>query len=164
MDITQQLDQVMPTALWGSVAQTVGMTVSAAGFPAPVGALAEIERQTGGPMLAEVIGFRDELTILFPFAELTGVRHGNRVRLSRTSRWLRVGNELLGRVLDAEGNAVDGKPQPVLPDRPFDRPAPNPAIGPRIDAAVDGRAHRRPADLWQGQPSAFLPGRAWGRA
>lgn len=137
MDITQQLDQVMPTALWGSVAQTVGMTVSAAGFPAPVGALAEIERQTGGPMLAEVIGFRDELTILFPFAELTGVRHGNRVRLSRTSRWLRVGNELLGRVLDAEGNAVDGKPQPVLPDRaPFDCPAPNPCDRPRIDAAL----------------------------
>ncbi len=127
----------MPTALWGSVAQTVGMTISAAGFPAPVGALAEIERQTGGPMLAEVIGFRDELTILFPFAELAGIRHGNRVRLARTSRWLRVGNELLGRVLDAEGNAVDGKPQPVLPDRtPFDRIPPNPCDRPRIDSAL----------------------------
>lgn len=137
MDITQQLDEVMPTALWGSVAQTVGMTVAAAGFPAPVGAMAEIERQTGGPMPAEVIGFRDELTILFPFAELTGVRHGNRVRLARTSRWLRVGQELLGRVLDAEGSAVDGKPQPVLPDRvPFERLAPNPCDRPRIDAAL----------------------------
>ncbi len=39
-----QLDRVMTTALTGSVAQTVGMTISAAGFPAPVGAIAEIQR------------------------------------------------------------------------------------------------------------------------
>jgi flagellum-specific ATP synthase len=127
----------MPTALWGSVAQTAGMTVAAAGFPAPVGALAEIRRQTGPPMLAEVIGFRDDMTILFPFSELTGVRHGNRVRLVRTSRWLRVGDELLGRVLDAEGHAADGKPQPVLPHRTrFDRLPPPPCDRPRIDTPL----------------------------
>ena len=48
----------MPAALFGTVARTVGMTVSVCGFPAPVGAVAEIERQTGPPLLAEVIGFR----------------------------------------------------------------------------------------------------------
>ena len=37
----------MPTALTGAVARTVGMTVSVAGFPAPVGAVAEIQRQAG---------------------------------------------------------------------------------------------------------------------
>ena len=41
----EQLDRVMTTAVTGSVAQTVGMTVSAAGFPAPVGAIAEIQRR-----------------------------------------------------------------------------------------------------------------------
>ena len=44
-DLCDQLDAIMPTAITGSVAQTVGMTVSAAGFPAPVGAVAEIQRQ-----------------------------------------------------------------------------------------------------------------------
>ncbi len=56
----------MPTGLTGSVAQTVGTTVSAAGFPAPVGAVAEIQRQSGAPLLAEVVGFRDDLTVLYP--------------------------------------------------------------------------------------------------
>ena len=51
------------------------MFTSAAGFPAPVGALAEIQRQAGPPLEAEVIGFRDEMTVLYPFSELTGVRH-----------------------------------------------------------------------------------------
>ena len=146
MDITGQLDAIMPTALWGSVAQTVGTTVAAAGFPAPVGALAEIERQAGPPLAAEVIGFRGELTLLYPLADPSGLRHGNRVRLARTARWLRVGKELLGRVIDAQGIAVDGKPQPALADRTgFQRMPPHPCQRPRIDAplatgvrAIDG--------------------------
>jgi len=137
MDLASQLEAIMPTELIGSVARTVGMTVSVADFPAPVGALAEIRRQAGPPLVAEVIGFRDELTVLYPFSELAGVRHGNRVRLMRTSRWLRVGSELLGRVIDAQGKAVDGKAEPALSDRTgFRRQPPHPCDRPRIDAAL----------------------------
>jgi flagellum-specific ATP synthase len=146
MGISEQLEVMMPTALWGSVARTVGMTVSVAGFPAPVGALVEIERQGKTPLAAEVIGFRDDLTLVYPFADLAGVRRGNRVRLARTTRWLRVGQGLLGRVVDAQGNAVDGKPQPALTDRTsFQRLPPHPCTRPRIDTplatgirAIDG--------------------------
>jgi len=134
MDLAEQLQHIMPTALEGTVARTVGMTVAAAGFPAPVGAVAEIQRQAGPPLRAEVIGFRDDLTILSPFSDLEGVRHGNRIRLARTARWLRVGNELLGRVIDAQGNAVDGKPQPALSDRTsFQAAPPHPCQRPRIN-------------------------------
>ena len=56
-----------------------------------------------------MIGFRDELTLLYPFSDLAGIRHGNRVRLARTSRWLRVGERLLGRVIDA-GRQHGGRP------------------------------------------------------
>jgi flagellum-specific ATP synthase len=137
MELVEQLNAVMPTALWGSVAQTVGMTVSVAGFPAPVGALVEIQRQSGEPLLAEVIGFRNGLTVAYPFDELTGVRQGNRVRLSRTTRWLRVGPELLGRVIDAHGRVVDNKPQPAMETRTaFHRMPPHPCTRPRIDAPL----------------------------
>lgn len=146
MNLADQLQQIMPTALEGTVARTVGMTVAAAGFPAPVGAVAEIQRQAGGTVRAEVIGFRDDLTILYPLAGLEGVRHGNRIRMVRTSHWLRVGNELLGRVIDAQGQAVDGKPQPSLVDRTsFHAPPPHPCQRPRINEplstgvrAIDG--------------------------
>lgn len=146
LNVAEQLETVMPTALLGTVASTVGMTVSVAGFPAPLGAVAEIQRETGTPLWAEVIGFRDEMTILYPFSDPAGVRHGNRVRLARTTRWLRVGEELLGRVIDADGNAVDGRPQPALQDRTsFQRRPPHPCRRPRIDEplstgvrAIDG--------------------------
>ena len=54
-----------------------------------VGALVEIQRQSGKPLAAEVIGFRDDLTIVYLLDEINGIRRGNRVRLVRTSRWLR---------------------------------------------------------------------------
>jgi len=144
--ILAQLDRVMTTAITGSVAQTVGMTISVAGFPAPVGAIAEIERETGSPLPAEVIGFRNEWTLLYPLGNLAGIRHGNRVRLRQTARWLRVGPGLLGRVLDAYGRAVDGKPQLALDQRAaLDRQPPHACTRPRIDRplatgirAIDG--------------------------
>ena len=136
--IIAQLDRVMTTAVTGSVAQTVGTTISAAGFPAPVGAIAEIQRESGAPLLAEVIGFRNEMTLLYPLSDLAGIRHGNRVRLRQTARWLRVGRGLLGRVLDASGCAVDGKPQPAREQRlALDRQPPRACTRPRIDRPLE---------------------------
>jgi flagellum-specific ATP synthase len=135
--LLDQLDHVMPTALTGCVARTEGMTVSAAGFPAPIGSVAEIQREMAPPLLAEVIGFRDALTVLYPFSDLAGVRHGNRVRLARTTRWLRVGDRLLGRVIDANGNAVDGLPEPAAQERTsFSRLPPHPCSRPRIQQPI----------------------------
>jgi flagellum-specific ATP synthase len=142
----EQLDRVMTTAVTGSVAQTVGMTISAAGFPAPVGAIAEIHRDSAAPLLAEVIGFRNEMTLLYPLSDLAGIRHGNRVRLRQTARWLSVGEGLLGRVFDAAGRAVDGKPKPALSQRmSLHRQPPHACTRPRIDQplatgvrAIDG--------------------------
>ncbi|MCS7305070.1 MAG: FliI/YscN family ATPase [Thermoguttaceae bacterium] len=137
MEASEFLQQILPTGLYGSVVRTVGMTAAAADFPAPVGALVEIQREAGPPLLAEVVGFRDHLTLLYPLSRLSGVRRGNRVRLVRTSRWLRVGRELLGRVINAHGETIDGKPQPMLPDRvPFDRKPPEPCSRPRITSPL----------------------------
>lgn len=145
-DMTDQIRAAMPTALCGSIVRTVGMTASVADFPAPVGALVEIERQNGEPLLAEVIGFRDNLTLVYLLSNVNGLRHGNRVRLIRTSRWIRVGEELLGRVINAQAQAIDGKPQPAVQHRvSLDRPPMSSVERPRIDTplstgirAIDG--------------------------
>ncbi len=116
-DICSQLESIMTTDVSGSVAQVVGMTVAASDFPAPLGAVVEIQRQSGRPVSAEVVGLRDTATILYPFESLAGVRRGNRVRLLHTYRSIDVGPELLGRVVDAHGRCIDNRPQPVAPHR-----------------------------------------------
>jgi flagellum-specific ATP synthase len=132
-ELIEQLDGIMPTALTGSVAQTIGTTIAAAGFPAPVGAVAEVRRHAGPPLWAEVVGFRDDLAVLYPLSDPRGVRRGDRVRLRRTSHWIRAGRELLGRVVDAEGRTIDGRPQPALADRTsLVQSPPEPCARPRI--------------------------------
>jgi len=131
--MVEQLDAMMTATVTGSVVRTTGMTIAVAGFPAPIGALAEIDRQTGDPVSGEVVGFHDDLTIVYPLGNVAGVRRGNRVRLVRTSRVVRVGNQLLGRVVSASGQCMDGRPQPALEERiALDRPAPNATDRPEI--------------------------------
>jgi len=146
MDLKQQLSTIMSASLEGRVVQTVGATIAAGGFAAPLGAMAEIHRAAAAPLEAEVIGFRDHLTLLSPLDALSGVRRGDRVRLRRTNRTLRVGEALLGRVIDACGRPLDGKPLPLLPHHgDLDSRPPNPVQRPRIDTplstgirAIDG--------------------------
>ena len=144
--LIEDLNAIMPCKLSGSVVRTEGLTAAVAGFPAPVGALVEIDRQTGGSITGEVIGFRGDITVIFPLGDISGVRHGNRVRLTATSRVLRVGPQLLGRVIDAYGRPIDNQPRPFLPDRmPATGRRPCAVDRPRIDVplstgirAVDG--------------------------
>jgi len=135
--ITRQIETTMPTALTGSVVRTVGLTAEVADFPAPVGAVVQIDRHSGSPVEAEVIGFRDRRTIVQPLSSLAGVRHGGKVRLIRTRRTIGVGPSLLGRVIDAHAEVIDDRPPPALPQRlPLETDPPPATSRPRIDAPL----------------------------
>ena len=116
----------LPVAMEGTILRTAGLAVAVADFPAPVGAVAEIERPGEQPLLAEVVGFQDRLTLLYPYEETLGLRRGQRVRLRRTIGQLPVGPALLGRVIDPLGNPLDEKPLGGLPDRLLLQAAPPP--------------------------------------
>jgi flagellum-specific ATP synthase len=131
--VLTRLNETMTASLCGSVMETVGMTVSVADFPAPVGAVVRIERDGDAVADGEVVGFRDGLTVVYLLSAAAGVRRGNRVRLARTSSLLRVGKSLLGRVIDSRGRCIDGRPDPLLTERiERDRLPPSPVERPRI--------------------------------
>jgi flagellum-specific ATP synthase len=131
--VIDSLNATMTAALTGSVAETVGMTAAVADFPAPVGAVVRIDRESGPAVEGDVVGFRDGFTLVYLLGAAAGVRRGNRVQLVRTSRSLRVGPGLLGRIVDARGRAIDSRGQPMLPDRVrLDRLPPRPTDRPRI--------------------------------
>jgi flagellum-specific ATP synthase len=131
------LDSALLVGLTGGVVETTGLTVAVAGLPAPVGAVVGIERQSGGEVEAEVIGFRSDKTLVMPLASLEGVRRGSAVRLVRTARAIQIGPALLGRVIDARGRCIDGRPQPATSDRvAVHADATLATERPRIDAAL----------------------------
>jgi flagellum-specific ATP synthase len=150
--VIENLNETMTTSLVGSVAETVGMTAAVADFPAPVGAVVRVERDAHEPAEGEVVGFRNGLTLVYLLAATTGIRRGNRVRMIRTSRSLRVGPALLGRVIDARGRCIDGRPQPLLADRVRqDRLPPPPVERPRIRTPLATGVHAIDSLLTCGQ-------------
>jgi flagellum-specific ATP synthase len=144
--VDEQLERILPFGLTGTVTRVVGLTVSVAGFPAPLGATCRIVREQSEPVVAEVIGFHSEETLLLAHGNLGGVRRGQRVALVQSAPSIRCGDGLLGRVIDARGRFLDDRPVPPLPHRAALHADPIPPLKrPRIDAplgtgvrAIDG--------------------------
>jgi flagellum-specific ATP synthase len=90
----------------------VGIIVESNGPPCGVGELCEIYPDSGHttqPVLAEVIAFRDNRTLLMPFGPVSDIKPGSEVVTTGSSLRVHVGEELLGRVLDGLGRPLDGK-------------------------------------------------------
>ncbi|WP_345866596.1 flagellar protein export ATPase FliI [Shewanella algae] len=91
----------------GQLVRVVGLTLEASGCRAPVGSFCAIDTMAG-KLIAEVIGFDDELLYLMPVEELRGVLPGAKVMPLGEQTGLSVGLSLLGRVLDGNGQPLDG--------------------------------------------------------
>lgn len=93
----------------GVLRRVVGLTLEATGCRIPLGSPANIEGSAGEWINAEVVGFASDRTFLMPAEELHGVLPGARVLPLSTSGHVPVGNGLLGRVIDSNGDPIDGK-------------------------------------------------------
>ena len=76
--LAEQVRRILPVALSGSVSRIVGLTVSVTGFPRRWGRFAPSAGESGAPIRGEVVGFRDDETLLLPYGDLAGIRRGNR--------------------------------------------------------------------------------------
>lgn len=100
----------------GKLVRMVGLTLEAQGIVAPSGAFCVVESPGAAPLEAEVVGFNDRTTYLMPFGEPVGIGPGAAVRVVSRAPTVRLGPALLGRVVDARGAPLDGKPAPDCPD------------------------------------------------
>ncbi|MFH5803823.1 FliI/YscN family ATPase [Alienimonas sp. DA493] len=124
-----RLGRAVSVGLTGSVARLTGAGAAVVGLPAPVGAEVQFSPAAGPPVEGVVTGFHGGDTFVMPFADLAGVRRGDRVRLTRGTGDLAVGDGLIGRVLDGRGRVIDGRPAPPRPHAVDPHAAPPPALG-----------------------------------
>ena len=110
----------------GRVVQVTGLTVIASGLCLPVGSMCHILRRHGSPIAAQVVGVRADHAILMPLANPLGVAGGDRVRSATAMEHVRVGRELLGRVVNGLGEVIDGRGPVALEShrQVYTRPAP----------------------------------------
>ncbi len=128
-----------PVRVCGKVTNIIGMLVQGYCPRVSVGSLCEIwSEMTEEPILAEVVGFRDSMALLMPLGELQGLAPGNLIRLRDSSARLAVGEQMLGRIIDAMGLPIDDKQGLDCPEqRPIYTLPPGPMQRQRIDTALD---------------------------
>jgi FliI/YscN family ATPase len=134
LSVVDQVKHLLPFGLTGTITRIVGLTVSVAGFPAPLGAVCRIHREQGQPIDGSVVGFHGDETLILAYGDLEGVRRGNRVSLRQSVPGARVGERLLGRVIDGRGRFLDRLPPAARPHRvPLYGQLTPPLERPRID-------------------------------
>jgi flagellum-specific ATP synthase len=93
----------------GRLAAYDGLMLEATGFRQPVGSNARVIDADGHGALAEVVGFRGDRTLLMALDADAPHACGARVEPDRRGTSVDVGEALLGRVIDALGNPIDGR-------------------------------------------------------
>lgn len=113
----------------GVVQDVVGMVVEVGGLRAAVGQTLDVITEHGARLELEVVGFRSDRLLASPLGSLAGVHSGALARLSDRGATIAVGGGLLGRVLDAFGNPLDGGPPISTVERASIHRSPPPPFG-----------------------------------
>ena len=91
----------------GKITNVVGLTLESQGPDAKLGELCRIYTENGrGSIMAEVVGFKDNKTLLMPYEELEGIGLGCIVENEEHPLSVMVGDFLLGQILDGLGRPI----------------------------------------------------------
>ena len=98
------------TLRWtGRINQVVGNLVESNGPFCCVGESCEIRSESGSTYAGEIIGFRGSTMLSMAADQPRGIRFGDKIVTWGARPSIRVGPDLLGRVIDTTGNPLDGK-------------------------------------------------------
>jgi len=99
-----------PYPLRGRVHKVLGPMLEATGLSCCVGNSCDIYCSSGQRLEAEVVGFRDDRSLLMPVGTTRGIAPGDAVSARISAPSIQVDESLMGRVLDGKGGAMDGLP------------------------------------------------------
>lgn len=109
-EISNRLDELhSEPKRFGKVASVIGTVIEATGLKASVGELHAIHVSDGVKIEAEVVGLKNDRTLLMPLDRIEGIKSGCLVEARPQSMSINVGQNLLGRVIDANGKPIDSK-------------------------------------------------------
>ena len=94
----------------GKVLHIIGLVIEAEAPEASIGDLCYIfNSMNEKPVFAEVVGFQEKKILLMPLGSMEGLKPGAIVTNTKESMKIKVGDMLLGRVLDGLGEPIDSK-------------------------------------------------------
>ena len=105
-DIISHLEDFELTTVHGRITEVIGMLIRAIVPQVKMGEICLIKRD-GEPLAAEVVGFTKEEVILSPLGDMAGIGPSSEVIPLRMPMQIKVGQNLLGRVLNGLGEPMD---------------------------------------------------------
>jgi flagellum-specific ATP synthase len=162
------LDRIHLTEDSGKITQVVGHVMTGYLPGATIGSVCAVHPSMGFPkFLAEVVGFRDRNVVLMPLGEMRGVGLGSSVVLERQVATVKVGPDLLGRVINGLGEPLDGKgPIDSMDENLIYQPVGNPLDREPIHESMDlgVRAINGLITVGRGQRMAIMAGSGVGKS
>lgn len=95
----------------GKIEKIVGLTIEATGPVCNIGDVCRIYKQGAESddfIHAEVVGFQADKVLLMPYTDIEGIGPGSVVDNTGDKLNVKAGNALIGRIIDAMGNPLDG--------------------------------------------------------
>jgi flagellum-specific ATP synthase len=135
----QKLEQIDPLKSIGRVMRSVGLIIESQGPMVSVGDLCYLPMKGGArTTMLEVVGFRDNNVLLMPLGQMPPVRVGDPIIAAGVKSEIAVGNQLLGRTIDALGRPLDGF-GPIRSDvyYPLNRETTNPLARANIEETLE---------------------------
>jgi len=146
------MQQQPPFRMRGRVRKVTGPMLEAGGLDVEVGRACRILISKNTFVDAEVVGFRDDNSFIMPAGATRGIAPGSPVQAMDGAPSIGISDALLGRVLDACGQALDGKPLPPdQPTYPILRQPPNPMNRQLIDQPLQSGVRSIDACLTMGK-------------
>lgn len=142
VDLIQQISNIPTFKKYGRVSRVVGLMIESQGPESSVGDVCKIHinsAKTGASIiLAEVVGFKEEIVVLMPYTNIREISTGCLVEGTNSPLEIKVGPELIGKVLDSMGNPIDGSVLPKgLMTVGTEKDSPNPLTRPPIEEQIE---------------------------
>lgn len=124
----ERLNEISLYQYKGKVSRVIGLTIESRGPAVRLGETCHIYPiKSKDPVLAEVVGFKEDTVLLMPLGEMEGIGPGSMVIATGNTLEVDVGEQLLGRILDGMGNPIDDFEPPSLNySYPVNNQPPNP--------------------------------------
>lgn len=140
--LVEHIPSVQTFKKYGRITRVVGLMIESQGPESSVGDVCKIHVQSSknGPteILAEVVGFKDEIVVLMPFTSIREISIGCLVEGTGSPLEVKVGPELIGKVLDSMGLPIDGHNLPKgLATVQTEEEPPNPLTRPPINETLE---------------------------
>ncbi|MDO4772694.1 MAG: flagellar protein export ATPase FliI [Bacillota bacterium] len=134
----RSLEEASTVRFIGRVSKIIGLTIESFGPQVKIGEVCHIyPLGNKEPIHAEVVGFSFEKVLLMPLGDMEGVGPGSKVYATGHLLSVKVGEALLGRVIDGVGDFLDDGPILDLKQRyPVNNEPPNPLKRMKIDRPI----------------------------